>query len=1076
MYQSSSVEVDVSSNPVGLSSLENSSSVESSSSVENSSSNIEPLDTDSTQSNTDTAQSAKSTNATKQESIEQLYKFLDELKPGDELDVMFNNYKKTNKMTLSEFTYIIKYCNHLQSTHELVKATTLDISYGFSENQQYRISLKGVDKINATMNIMYKRNNHIIFVMLSQKEPFDDAIEIMKKVRSANIHDWDERDIRFRVSSEQKVPMKEKSNLATINGMEMNKISFRYKERLSVTLLDNATVKVVLDCTRVKSSRTVKNLETGAVQYEVELDIQKKTTNDAKQYYPKIVSHIDAVKKALQQANTIIDNNIIDAVRNEYMKCMYGTRVATGPGSSQSKQSIYAMQPVSMETQHLIKDLPNHYTVTEKADGEYRALIIYNEGVYLMTTNLDITSTGVKVSKKYNGTILEGELIYISEKKKYAFLAFDALWYCGTDVRGTALLYDRLQHVNDLMVQCFHSTRVLKQYTGEFTATAVLKHHTAEIQSYFDNLDKCVNKCTDIAFVDKYFMFPTGAIKNEVYLFCKLMWEQYTPANVPYELDGLTCTPLDQRYTKKRQDQKRAIYKWKPANMSSIDFWIELDKDRLGNVVTYFDTTDPITNGEPYCICTLHVGTSGNTASPERPVPFMPEQQLDKVYLPIINGQARDQSGIVINDKTVVEFHYNHTSGHAKHAWVPMRTRHDKTESVQKFQKKYGNNQHIAGLIWRSIQNNITMDDIIELAGTNYDAAVKRLEESLSKDIMYINRNQDAYYQNNDRLSKPWRGWHNYITSHLITTYCSGRKVNGRHYKMRVLDMGVGRGGANDKYYQARVRYMVGVDPDVHGLRLAVDCAVTRYKKLKSSKTAVPDMYYAVADCSLPLDLESQKVSNELTPEDRKVLTKYFGKNESAKGTKFDVISSQFAIHYLFKHDTSLNNLCKNINKYLDKDGYVILTTFDSKRVRDLLHATGRHTETFTTEDGEKKVLYDIVRKYDDTITDFKQTGIAVDIMNSWISDSFMTEYLVDKDHIIETFAKQCNLKCIETELFENFYHTTKEFFGKVVDTEDNPKNKKFIIKVKAFLESTTALDQKFKAYSNLSRFYVFQK
>ena len=125
-----------------------------------------------------------------------------------------------------------------------------------------------------------------------------------------------------------------------------------------------------------------------------------------------------------------------------------------------------------------------------------------------------------------------------------------------------------------------------------------------------------------------------------------------------------------------------------------------------------------------------------------------------------------------------------------------MRTRHDKTESVQKFQKKYGNNQHIAGLIWRSIQNNITMDDIIELAGTNYKAAVKRLEESLSKDIMYINRNQDAYYQNNDRLSKPWRNWHNYITSHLITTYCSGRKVNGRHYKMRVLDMGVGRGGA----------------------------------------------------------------------------------------------------------------------------------------------------------------------------------------------------------------------------------------------------------------------------------------
>ena len=1001
---------------------------------------------------------------------EQLTSFLTALKPGEELDVMFNNYRRAaknnrppNLMSMTEFTYVIKYCSHLQSTHDIKKTTTLDVSYGISENQQYRITLKGVDKINNIMKMMFKRTNHIIFVMLVQKEPFDDKIEIMKKIRSTSIYDWDERDIRFRVSSELKVPAKEKSNLKDINGMEMDKISFRYKERLSVTLIDNASMKMVLDCTRVKSSNKITTLENSQVEYEVELDIQKKKVSESKKYHTEIMKYIDDIKKTLQQNSTIIDNHVIDDVKAQYMQCMYGQA---------QKHAIYAMQPVSMETQHLIKQLPHHYSVTEKADGEYQVLIIQNERVYLMSTNMVVRDTSVTVNKKYNGTILEGEYIYIRDKKKFVYLAFDTLWYCGKDIRGIASLYERLELTNDVMRTCFHSKRVLKQYTGEFILGPIMKHHTTEMQAYFDNLRDQINKSTAIAFVDKYFIFPVGAFENEIYMYSKLMWDSYTHTNVPYELDGLTFTPLDQKYTNKRADMKRPIFKWKPANMSSIDFWIEFDKDNEGKIITYFDKTDTITNGQPYRICMLHVGTG----TPERPVPFMPEEQLNKVYLPVINDDVRDQAGIIINDKTVVEFYFNHQMPHRHHAWVPMRTRHDKTESVRKFKKKYGNNQYIASLIWRSIQQNITMEDIVELSSNNYKMVVKKMEEGLDKNIMAIDRNQDAYYQNKDQLNKQGRQWHNYIKSQLIVTYCSDRKVNGKHYRMKVFDMGVGKGGDNSKYYQARVRYMVGIDYDVHGLRLALDSAATRYKQLKSNNTGVPDMYYAVGDCSLSLDMETQSANMDLSKEDKAVLTKYFGKTPTSKGTKFDVFSSQFAIHYLFKNDTSLHNLCNNINKYLDTNGFFIITTFDSKRVRTLLTSKDRHTEEFTTDDGEKKILYEIVRKYDGNESDFKKTGIAVDVMNSWISDSYMTEYLVDKDHIIETFANKCGLKCIETELFENYYHTTKQFFATVVDTEDNPKNKKYIDNVKAFLESDSVLNTKFKAYSNLSRFYVFQK
>lgn len=158
----------------------------------------------------------------------------------------------------------------------------------------------------------------------------------------------------------------------------------------------------------------------------------------------------------------------------------------------------------------------------------------------------------------------------------------------------------------------------------------------------------------------------------------------------------------------------------------------------------------------------------------------------------------------------------------------------------------------------------------------------------------------------------------------------------------------------------------------------------------------------------------------------------------------------------------------------MDNNGYFIASTFDGKRVRDLLKSKERCTEEFTSKDGEKKILYDIVRKYDAKQKNFKATGVAIDVMNSWISDSYVTEYLVDKDHIIETFATKCGLKCIETELFENYYHTTKEFFNKVVDTEDNPKNKKYIANVKS--ESDTVINQRIKAYSILCSFYIFNK
>ena len=67
-------------------------------------------------------------------------------------------------------------------------------------------------------------------------------------------------------------------------------------------------------------------------------------------------------------------------------------------------------------------------------------------------------------------------------------------------------------------------------------------------------------------------------------------------------------------------------------------------------------------------------------------VPFMVrEEDNDQGYFPIDRGQVRDVEGNLVQDNTVIEIVYNNdiTIPH-KYRWNILRTRWDKTESVNK--------------------------------------------------------------------------------------------------------------------------------------------------------------------------------------------------------------------------------------------------------------------------------------------------------------------------------------------------------------------------------------------------------
>jgi len=342
--------------------------------------------------------------------------------------------------------------------------------------------------------------------------------------------------------------------------------------------------------------------------------------------------------------------------------------------------------------------------------------------------------------------------------------------------------------------------------------------------------------------------------------------------------------------------------------------------------------------------------------------------------------------------------------------------------------------------------------------------------------VIGLERLQNAYYQLITKLGKPQRNFHNWIKSTMIYLYCGEKMLSkGQTKKMSVLDLGVGRGGDIMKFFHARVNYMVGIDIDANGLHYATDGALSRYNNFKSKFPKFPKMEFIQADAGTILKPEDQeKTIGRMTDENKTLINKYFG--ESRK--KFDVINCQFAIHYLFKDDIVLNNLCDNINMYLEKDGYFLVSTMDADIVYDRLKkGEKKDTVYYTTAEGEKKICHEIVQKFQDT-KDLKKTGLAIDIFNPEFMEegTYYTEYLVQKDYLAELLYKKCNLVLIESDLFINKYKIDREFLLDIGKQDSQEKSKKYFADVAEFYDMKQDMNVSLLEVTKLFRYYIFQK
>jgi uncharacterized protein YbcV (DUF1398 family) len=264
--------------------------------------------------------------------------------------------------------------------------------------------------------------------------------------------------------------------------------------------------------------------------YEIEIDYSvNKESKSTDKTGEMIIDELETIKKVLEGNDNIITKDENNLVIESYKKLV--------AFNESINNSLYSMQPISAEVQHVVDKFPNFYSVTDKADGEKYQLFIHNKTVYLISNNLNVKKT--KYISDLSNTIIEGELIFLNEENKYIFMGFDCLYYSNKDIRDEPNLKLRLEYVSKVCKSLNKEIYTCcTEFPGKFDITAQEKFYIKEIDNFYKNVKIQVDKLkiNEIFFHPKLFIFPSGADNSEVYSFAYIIWDYYSRSNISYKL------------------------------------------------------------------------------------------------------------------------------------------------------------------------------------------------------------------------------------------------------------------------------------------------------------------------------------------------------------------------------------------------------------------------------------------------------------------------------------------------------------------------------------------------------------
>lgn len=962
-----------------------------------------------------------------------------------ELEIRFGTRKLNKGLKITKINYdnVVKKLLSLDFEASNIAQYFLRITpEKSSKNNDLRVELNGLKSIQnyCISNELPVIDNDIMEnIKIISKEYFRDS-QSPDVENPVNVDDFS-----FRVSYQTE----------TLHGLESDKVSslrnefkeikkfYRLIKRFTFTHKDypvNIDMSIVKESIKNEYNIKESNIFNQNEKYEIEIEIDSdKITKDSKF---SSVKELDLLIKklskyiltGLQETNYPISYDEQNEIANEYLKMIkkdtkYDKQIQTkdfiGPSSFTLQMNNIA--PVNSDSK--IVNIRQNYTVTDKADGDRKILYINKKGkIYLLTTNMNIQFTGAQTNNSdFFNSILDGEHILHNKKGQYInlYAAFDIYIINNKDVRSLSFTPSSTDESSEL-----HRLPLLVNF----------------IQGLNPVLFNSTNKSPPIRIENKQFQISTP--QQTIFKGCNIIYEQIKDGLFEYETDGLIFTPMDKGVgSNSKGEEPKSVkvtwdysLKWKPPEFNTVDFLITTKKlpngeDIIGNIFQNGIDTTVDTQINQYKTIILRVGfdvkkhgyvnpcaniiednyPSNNdldNGDTYKPVQFFPTNPYDNdagvtnIMITTDNMSEKQmftEANEIIEDNMIVEFRYDLTR-ESKWRWVPLRVRYDKTADFRAGNKNYGNAYHVANSNWHSIHNPITKRMLT--TGEN-------ISNELGED--------DIYYNKFDGVSKTrgLRDFHNLFVKNIMISSVTKKGDT-------LIDYAMGKGGDLPKWINANISFVFGLDISRDNLENKLDGACARYLNYKKKFKVLPNVMFIQGNASQNI----KKLKAQFSDKGKQITDAVFGvasKNEKLLGkgvfniygkgeNGFNVSSIQFAIHYMFENNNSLQNFLTNVSECTQIGGYFIGTCFNGKKIFDILKDK-KENESYTIMSGDKKIT-EITKRYDRKEFDDNNSclGYSIDVYQESINKVFR-EYLVNFDYLDNLMQNYGFVKLTDDEL-----------------------------------------------------------
>lgn len=952
----------------------------------------------------------------------------------NELEIRFGAKTKINYENVVKQLYNYKFTSEYPQGIQMLR-----IQNEYTDNQgkkkcsNIRAELVGINVIQE-----YCQKNkieHLELVKFTEKTSF-------KKQNGEFLRPIDFSDHNFRVSFQTETDLEKNSRIVQniLNNWTNNKKCFRYINRVRYShpdypfFVDISIVKtnkkinnnVPIPTYTIQEANVFKNIES----YEVELELDNSRVGNGTEYdTPDKI--IKAIRKgvriilgAFQETQYPITQSEQNEVLQSYMKLLHGDKWASRKITSSDfiGYSSYTLQMENAvkETEKTnIPNIRNNYTVTDKADGERKLLYISDNGkIYLINTNMNVIFTGTYTEEKqlFN-SLFDGEHILFDKHGKYInyYASFDVYYVFKKSVRE--LPFYKLDE-NDIEFRLFKLQKSMSMIKPKSIIDKENEKHSCN-------------------FIIECKKFYTANENMTIFDGCRKILADIDNGIYQYNTDGLIFTPS---YTGVCSDRAGTAgkltkttwdlsFKWKPSKYNTIDFLVSVKKTKDGKDEIHYvfhdgDDATGIKNVSQYKTLILRCGFSikmhgylnpfqdiidDNIQIPRdkdddtqyKPVPFQPTKPYDPraCFCNVLLQDSGDGSMIMkteegeyFEEDMIVEFSYDpHSNEDWK--WKPLRVRYDKTIELRQGRNNYGNAYHVANSNWRSIHNPITKEMVI--------SGIEFPEYNEDGDVYYNRHSKESY-------TKSLRNFHNlYVKKKLITS------VSHRNHTL--IDYAVGKAGDLSKWREGKLGFVFGVDVSKDNIHNNLDGACARYISERKKYDNMFGALFVVGNSSRNIregnafSTEKDKMVADAvfgnSVKDKKLLGNGVYKYHGIGKDGFHVSSCQFAIHYFFENETTVNNFIRNVAECTAMNGYFIGTCYDGQIVFNKLKPMKKNENITISKKGNK--IFEITKLYDVDVfaDDEKSLGLPINVYQETINNVFR-EYLVNFQYLVSLMNK----------------------------------------------------------------------